>query len=463
MPCRHHGAIALLAVLAALWSTPAFAQPSVERDPAPRVDPRAQLMITDLRVVEDPVRTDPRRGDQAAWSFRHLVEAMAGPNDPSQLVMRWLRSWEADHVVNGRVLPARPAVRELVLEPWLARSGGRRLDLDRAPFQLLAIVNRMDLREHDGPEVQTAGEGRFVFGVLGPDGRPLPPVAGPAAGGFLVIFEYELVARDMDDLRRWTREWIDLGRLPLGSPDYNRALERITRRFTDAGRGGSEPDGSALNQVRTNEIALAAPWELREFVLDDRSGLLVPHVVAQTPDTIELNGTPELAGLINRNEASLLAGDFDVPPPLLGPSSLSGPFREADFPDLADRTFRMLPLAGGLFDAPWSAAGVRDNDARHAFAVNTCNGCHRSETGTGFVHVQFPPDDDLPASLGRPAALSGFLTGIALPDPVDASATRTFADLERRRIDLIALARSFALEGGGDGPVRERRHPHFVH
>jgi len=30
-------------------------------------------------------------------------------------------------------------------------------------------------------------------------------------------------------------------------------------------------NGSAINQIRTNEIALRSPWELREFTLDDQT------------------------------------------------------------------------------------------------------------------------------------------------------------------------------------------------
>lgn len=121
----------------------------------------------------------------------------------------------------------------------------------KAPFKLLAIVNRMDLRAHDGGQASTGGEGRFVFGVLGADGKPLPPLAGDAAGGFTVIFEYELIATRMDQRRDWAMRWAQLGNFPVGSPHYNQALEHLTRRFTDRGAAPFKPNGSALNQVRS--------------------------------------------------------------------------------------------------------------------------------------------------------------------------------------------------------------------
>jgi len=428
------------------------------------VDPASQLLITDLRVVEDPLRTDPRNGDRAAWSFKHLVEAMAGSGDPAEFTRRWLESWTRDQVVNGRVVPARPAIREKVLGPWLAASGGVRLDLNRAPFKLLAIVNRMDLRQHDGGAVTTAGEGRFVFGVLGPDGRPLPPLPGtPVSGGFVVILEYELVAHDMSQLGEWSRLWYELGRRPLGGPEYLASLEALTRRFTDRGRAPGKANGNALNQLRTNEISLAFPWELREFVIDGRSGQLVPDPVANTPDTIQLNGTPAFASLVNDNERALLDDTFEFPSALLGGASLSGPFLPMMFPDFRARTFVRRDLPGGVLDIPWSAAGVRSNEARHALALNTCGGCHRAETGTGFLQIGFPAVTQLPRSLGAPAALSGFLTGITVPDPVRPTTLREFDDLERRREDFADLVRSFGVSFSGPGPLQAPHRVRFVH
>lgn len=158
------------------------------------IDPSRELMITDLSVIEDPIRTDPANGEEAVWTFKYLMENMAGENDPAEFTLKWLEHWEKDQSVNGQVSPARPDIRPMIIDPWLAASGGETLDLSLAPFQLLAIVNRIDLRVHDEESVTTDGEGRFVFGVLNEQGEPLPPIAGDITGGFIVIFEYELVA-----------------------------------------------------------------------------------------------------------------------------------------------------------------------------------------------------------------------------------------------------------------------------
>ena len=429
---------------------------------APVVNINSQLAITDLKVVEDPVRTNPRNGTRAAWTFKNLVTAMAGDKDPSEFVMRILQSWETDQVINGSVAKARTAIRSKVINPWLQASGGTRLDLDKAPFKLLAIVNRMDLRAHDENNVYTAGEGRFVFGLLGPDGKPLPPLLGAAnnPGGFVMIFEYELVATNRVQLADWTLRWANLARFPVGSAQYNTALEDITRRFTDRSRAPHKPNGSAINQIRSNELALGDPWELREFRIEN--GWMTPHGMAQTPDFIALNGTQALVDLINNNAAALLGGTFVLPANLQAASSLAGAFVAENFPDFGSRTFTAKALSATKFDIPWSGAGILDNDARQAFALNTCGGCHRAETGINFLMVGFPVGHSLPATLGKPAALSGFMTGKTIKDPVDQATTRTFNDLDRRKVDLESLIQSFGPSNGGVGP-RTRHFPNFVH
>ena len=450
--------VTLLAIAGSI-SLSAAAQPQ----PARKINTDSQLMITDLRVVEDPIRTNPRAGANATWTFKYLIENMAGKQDPSEFAMNWLKQWETDRLINGHIAPARPAIRQLVIEPWLKASGGRKLDLAKAPFKLLAIVNRMDLRVHEDTRVATAGEGRFVFGVLGSDGKPLPPLAGDAAGGFTVIFEYELVATKMDQLRDWAMRWAQLGEHPLGSPLYNQALERITRSFTDRNSAPAKPNGSSLNQVRTNELALGSLWELREFGIDAVSGQLQQRTTAVTPDVLTLNGTPALAELINNNEAALLNETFVPSKEHLAASSIAGPFQFSDFPNNSvGRTFTAIELFAPFYDIPWSAAGIRSNEARHSFALNTCGGCHRSETGTGFLQIGFPTNHKLPRSLGTAAALAGFLTGIDTLDPVEPATTRRFGDLERRKADLEALIATFGPTGKGPGP-RGHHKPNFVH
>jgi hypothetical protein len=118
-----------------------------------------------------------------------------------------------------------------------------------------------------------------------------------------------------------------------------------------------------------------------------------------------------LVDFITANRDALIAGDHEIPDQFEG-----RPFRAAEvFNDVT---------------TTWFVNGV-DPDARSAFAVNTCNGCHSMlETGTFFQHVS--------GFIDGPAALSPFLRGITLPDP-QTEVPRTFNDLLRRKVDLEAI------------------------
>ncbi len=359
------------------------------------VNPDAELLITAVSVVDDPVRT---RGT-GAWTFGTLLRQMNGGRDPSELVRTWLRTWEEDQSIGASFVPARQAIRPLVLGPWEARSGGpgQPLNFNLAPLRLLAIVNRMDLRR----ENVHAGEGRFVFGVLDPNGNPTQ---------FTVILEYTLPGGGPEEFQRWARDWHELGRLGVTHPDYNAKLQALTDRFAGSFVARGTFLGSAISQVRTNEIALAPEWELREFHF--RPEGLVPSPVALTPALFH-NNSPLLASFITQNQAAILAETHDVPPFFQGQPFLWG----------------SAPTPNNVF---WNAPGV-DAEARHKFSLNTCSGCHAGETRTGFLHVGI-------RGAGQRAFLSPFLTSTsATPDPVNPAKTRVFNDLGRRGADLKAL------------------------
>jgi hypothetical protein len=73
----------------------------------------------------------------------------------------------------------------------------------------------------------------------------------------------------------------------------------------------------------------------------------------------------------------------------------------------------------------WSAPNVTNNEARHKFSLNTCNGCHGAETNTRFLQVN-------PRDPGQASILSGFLTGVTVFDPVTRQ-QRQLNELGRRR------------------------------
>ena len=358
------------------------------------VSQKRELMIKDVSVVDDPVRTS----GSGAWTFKHLMENMAPtPADAPAMVEAMLQTFGSPQTINGFTVAPRPGMQNIVLSSWPRTEDGA-LDLAQAPLRLQAIVNRFDLRNLASGD---AGEGRFVFSFTGFGSFPLQAT---------LIFEYKLPAASDADVLAWANAFHALGSMPFSEP-YNAALEAITERFAGRGLRPGRVNGSAINAVRTNEIDFGQTgiWELREFGLSADTGTLVPATIKLTPDH-SFNFTDTLAAFINANQAAIIAETHTVPDELNGQPFLAG----AVFNDLTT----------------WFADGV-DPEARHHFALNTCNGCHSAqETGTIFLQIS-------PRFPGTEASLSGFLTGITVPDP-GTGQPRTFNDLGRRAADLKA-------------------------
>src|SRR5439155_10720205 len=222
---------------------------------------------------------------------------------------------------NGDTVQARPNMVNQAIQTWATASGvvatltidasGHRtltlsgpLDLDIAPYRLLAIVNRIDLgATATGPSgysgtvtslPTTAGELRIIFGVV----QPSPWGAGTEAScgrkRFTTIFEYGVPGEGCDAVVSWAKQWTALQAMAGFTAAYKAQLEAMTQSVVVHGAAPAKGNQNAINQIRTNEIALAGPWELREFTLSVEkpaagtdtpvNGGLRRHTVAQTPN-----------------------------------------------------------------------------------------------------------------------------------------------------------------------------------
>jgi len=404
--------------------------------PIPTFDVARTLTITDTGVVEDPARTfNPCTSagtPLGKWTFGYLMTQIANQpatgTDPADMVLDWLSTWSSFQTVNGFGVQQRTTI-QTVIDGWPKVAATGKLDLARAPMKLLAIVNRIDLAGNASYGSVGGAEGRFVFGVLTPTCGTRP---------FTVIVEYGVPKRTCSSLRDWAISWRSLDAMTPGTSAYDAALEALTEQFAAAGADPSRLAGSALDQLRTDEDALhpsgaeAPQWELREFALQSVPGgvRLREATVKQTPDE-NFNGergggrTADLATWVNANEAALLAGTATVPDDL--------PFAPGDH-FLGGSTLNFFTFFNGTNHRDyWTAAGIANNEARHKLSLGTCNGCHGEETHTGFLHVS-------PQAFGTPAGLSGFLTGITVPDPVVPATSRTFHDLASRAVRLEEIA-----------------------
>ncbi|MCB9857479.1 MAG: hypothetical protein H6818_17495 [Phycisphaerales bacterium] len=412
-------------------------------DPSPPITPcnivvNKELFITELCVVEDPVRTKWTAGGAdpnalGAWTFGKLMASMAGQpdisTDPvavSDFVRHWMEHWLVDQFQSGDpqcVAPARPFVQQFLIDPWEQISGGSTLNMKLAPFRLLAIVNRIDLRKNTVYGSGNAGEARFVFGVLAMDPNEPDPDRWSQTQ-FTVILEYTQPAETCDQVKNWANRWHALGSIPFGNT-FNKELQKITDDFAGFNAAPGQPNGSSISQVRTNDFVLDRPWELREFHLngDFNPAPLEQSVVALTVD-LRHNNTQLLADYITANEIDILHEQHTVPLSFNGECFAA--ISSINPPDV------------------WRAPGFDCTETRFKFAINNCNGCHSDpETGTRFLHV-FPRD------IGFESNLSRFLTGTPSgindptcpppPDPI--AVTRFFNDLKRRALDLCDLLSS---------------------
>ncbi|MCB0632223.1 MAG: hypothetical protein R2824_26130 [Saprospiraceae bacterium] len=401
-------------------------------------DPGKTLMITDLGVVEDNTRTfNPCTGSgnpNGVWTFGELMRQLASPNSGaiasdaqvSAFVLDWLNTWTVSQVVNGDPLSIRDFQNQIIT-PWLNASAvagapAGQLRMELAPFKLLAIVNRLDLRGNSGYGFSDAGEGRFVFGGLDDDCNSLR---------FTVIFEYGINKQNCIEIKTFAQEWDALDGLVLGDPAFNTALQNITDQFTLSGTNPGKPNQSSLNQLRTNELlTLFDDWELREFNLTNGGALELTTVKKEPKNrhngAVGANAVPDITALvsfINSNTIAVENNKYDIPSGLLGgrAPTLNGTSHHWNGRD----------LSGPMF--------INSDLARHVFSLNTCSGCHARETLTSFTHIS-------PRPFGIEAGLSGFLTGIDVTDaanrPTGSPTVRHFGDLDRRQNDLNNLLSS---------------------
>ncbi len=405
--------------------------------------PNQELFITELCVVEDPCRTRWTNSglcatnSHGAWTFGTLMAHMAGFQDVdenpaalSQFVRGWLEQIQTTQTINGFTVTGRPGIASF-LSDWETVSGVGKdgvLDMRLAPFRLLAIVNRMDLRQRPGAGgygAGNAGEGRFVFGFLQVNfSQPNDPDAWfsrPAT----VIMEYFLPASTCDEVLDWAASWHALGSLPFGS-QYNAALQAVTDDFAGFNADPSRPNGSSLAQLRTNEISFGSPWELREFKLQGfLPTVYVPLTEVTVAQTVDLShdNSALLGRYVTQDELDILHDEHTIPLQFEGQ-----PFRAGSSINPSTQFF-------------WDVPGFDCTETRFKYAINNCNGCHSREAGVpNFLQVN-------PRSIGNEALLAAFLTGdfngvtdpTCPPPPDNGAVTRHFNDIQRRGLDLCDL------------------------
>jgi hypothetical protein len=313
------------------------------------IKPFKELTIVHPSVVESADALNTTGTDGGALSFRRALKRLAGNQDLNTFTVNWLKTWATNQqlMVGGvsRSAEARSSVTRM-LTPfggfWTHLPGSTneapKLDFSQAPFRLLAVVNRVDLRDANKPN----GEARLVYGATFGDKK------------MSVIFEFNAPANIAP--RAWANTWHQLAALPFGPTFNTRLIDNVVNVF-------AKPEN--LAQLRTNELQFGTPWDLREFKLLGTPSVLTPAPVAQTPD-ISFNGAErsKLITWINDNRHDIASSRHVVP------ANMSGLFSRA-----SDNRFSSDPFNG----TQWLGGATIDPSLRHLFAQNTCNGCHQSD------------------------------------------------------------------------------------
>lgn len=469
-----------------------------------------ELLITAQEVVDSPLAQYP-----GPWSFGHLMNEAFGEEKAPELVAKWLTEWSQGKRANGNpprgglggfgVQPAepgdlvdRPGIRKRLIRTWQEADGfdpttGKdwRPNFENAPFQLLGIVNRMDLSVpllafddptdipfpsgpayySSGSGDSSGGEGRLIFAVTDQKGVPLEP-------GTTIILEYGLdIARKQDQFLDWATAWHELGTYKTYGPDYRAALAKVTRLFTDRRdntrnnklqaedfekmplleRIRSRPTrvSSQLLRVRINDGAFGEIREFREFAWSESGFAAAP--LAGTPREIFFRrGTSEnrwmarwVRNQLSEKQTQSTARDDlgnKMPNNFVLPGSTT--LRNKKIPVVA----HVAPVPENNVAYHWDGWGLKGDDLRRAFSKQTCCGCHCGDTNTAFFHLA-------PRKTGEATVLSKYLrTDGTRWRPVDPDSKRSYLSAEMDfRKELFEAALTPNLRPSQLEEIREKR------
>src|SRR5215469_2495936 len=256
----------------------------------------------------------------------------------------------------------------------------------RIPVRLLAIVNRIDTAVPDPAGCARRGEpGKDMSGA-----EIRLEFAGVRAN-LTATFDYlrfivEFVlpcesSSDPNEFPRLARDWHSLSALDIAAPAYGERLSQVLDYWL----------GTAVKaRIRIAGASAGADWAVREYIFQPDGKLL--------PESLERDLPGELATCWDRGSAlgkfaaghdmRILASRYEFHESALNASEqLIEPTED----HVLGLDFKVLP-------------GNKLEEVRHALSINTCRGCHTSETGTNGLHLG-------QRTKGKRSKISGFLSG----------------------------------------------------
>ena len=330
-----------------------------------------------------------------AWSFRYLIEQMA-TTSPNNYV---------NDFINNIVASGRDMTRLRLQWPTVIENSVVLPDITRAPFELLAIVNGID--------AHAAGQGelRFVYGIYDVPGAP---PFNPQGRSFTLMLTYALPATTAyPTARRGPRaftRWARSRSAPTTTPRCRRSPTRSCAPATllehrreparqHAGRAQHQRSLRQPDALPAAAVAAAARSGARAARADRRHRRSIARLVAQ---------------LDERRAARFPERQRRAGPGWLRRASL--------------RAARHAVLARSTVPSCGTSPASTSEPLRHAFAGQTCAGCHSSEVPAGAVH-------DLPRDpLQRSERVQHVGLGHDRRSPAPRVVPAEPADLQRRHL-----------------------------
>jgi len=394
----------------------AFIYRSAEPNPQDSAEPltdhtkvsEQSLLIRDPRVLDSaefdscPTETEekpaPCNEAKGKWSFAQVFRrgmAVGGkttpaPPDVQTAIDAWRKDLEAKYDPgDGSLIHADSSLNQTVLDnfekAWGGESGG--YPASRIPVRLLAIVNRIDTAVPD--LVACASQGQADKDMSGSEIRfefaGVQAQVAPAAFDYLrIIVEFVLPCQsstDPNQFPRLARDWYSLSTLDIGSAAYRDKLSQTLDYWVPR---------AAKARVRIAGASAGSNWTVREYVFQPDGNLVGESLERDLPGELAMCWplTSPLGRFASGHDTAIRANRYE--------------FTERA---LSAREQSIKTTQQGVLGLDRAVAPGGDLEKlRHALSINTCRGCHTTETGTNGLHLG-------QRTKGKRSQISGFLSG----------------------------------------------------
>jgi hypothetical protein len=324
------------------------------------------LLIRTLNVVDGLTDVAAPRIAQLALQ----TGGLATKDDMNQVVHAWLHQFVDDHPIPLSSYPALEGA-------WQSCYDATANCVDTVPLRLLAVVFRPDLAHFqcggDSSEGSQAcdAEIRFDYGLIDQSGK---------SQSLNAIFEFVLAPKSKSDFQKMAADWQSMK--SISAADLPATLDQKLNTYLFA--------TGAISSARVRisaEEGSAKPWDIYEYHFQNRG-------IERTNLDGEIGSKWYGGHCALSQPASQFAAGFDLNADRIAiPQALAVDASEFIAP------FRIelgQPTAGSTIDP----------QVRFRLALNTCSGCHSTESGMAQPFSQIRNRDS-----GQVSTLSPFLTG----------------------------------------------------